>query len=120
MEMQGHASLKPRTMLPRLPAGNLKTKQDAGSRVQVLLEIIKDVDELMGTQKLSLFGKWIADARGWGTTEDEKAKNEFNARNLLVMIPGKTPQYEISKSQILTRSTRQQHMSNECGHSTVI
>jgi hypothetical protein len=95
MKTQGHASLKPRTMLPRLPPGNLKTKQDAGSRVRMLLGIIKDVDELMGTQKISLFGKWIADARGWGTTEDEKAKNEFNARNLLVMIPARTPKTKI-------------------------
>lgn len=57
----------------------------------MLLKIIKDIDELMGTQKMSLFGKWVSDARAWGATADEKAKYEFNARNLLVMIPDWAP-----------------------------
>jgi len=48
-----------------------------------MLEVLYDVDELCGTQRAFLMGKWIADARAKGTTDEEKDYFERNARNLL-------------------------------------
>lgn len=48
-----------------------------------MLEIIKDIDGLIGSQTYFLVGKWIDDARSWGNTPEEKEYFEKNARNLL-------------------------------------
>jgi Alpha-N-acetylglucosaminidase (NAGLU). len=48
-----------------------------------MLEIMQDVDDVIGTQSYFLVGKWNADARSWGVDEAEKNYFESNARNLL-------------------------------------
>ena len=48
-----------------------------------MLEIISDVDKVIGTQTYFLVGKWIADARSWGINDEEKTYFEKNARNLI-------------------------------------
>ena len=48
-----------------------------------MLEIFDDIDRLLATQSYFLVGKWISDARSWGTTPEEKDYFESNARNLL-------------------------------------
>lgn len=35
------------------------------------LVLIDDMDRLLGTNEHFLFGKWVADARAWGTTKEE-------------------------------------------------
>jgi len=45
--------------------------------------LMKDVDELLGTQSSFLLGKWIADARFMGVDSNESDYYEMNARNLL-------------------------------------
>jgi len=35
------------------------------------LELMDDMDTLLGTNEHFLFGKWVADARRWGTTNEE-------------------------------------------------
>jgi len=52
---------------------------------QILLNTILDTDTIVLTQKMWLVGKWIADARAWGTTPAEVAQYEFNARNQLTL-----------------------------------
>ena len=47
------------------------------------LELIKDLDALMGTRPEFLLGKWIQDARNMAPTEAEKKLFEQNARMLL-------------------------------------
>ena len=47
------------------------------------LELIKDLDALMGTRQEFLLGKWIQDARNIAPTEAEKNLFEQNARMLL-------------------------------------
>ena len=47
------------------------------------LQLIDDLDELVGTRKDFLLGNWISDARKWGTNEEEKLLYEKNARNLI-------------------------------------
>lgn len=48
-----------------------------------LLELIDDLDTLLGTHEMFLLGKWISDARKWGISEKEKDLYEYNARALV-------------------------------------
>jgi len=48
-----------------------------------MLQLIADMDRLLGTRKEFLVGKWIADARLWGKTPTEKAYCERAARELI-------------------------------------
>ena len=49
------------------------------------LTLIGDLDRLLATQKDFLLGPWIADARSWGQTPEEKALYEQNARDLITL-----------------------------------
>lgn len=51
----------------------------------LFLELIDDTDRLLATRSTFLLGKWIADARAWGTTGDEKNLYEWNARTLVTV-----------------------------------
>lgn len=53
------------------------------------IDLIDDLDRLVGTQEEFLLGRWIADARSWGTTQSEKDLYERNARNLITLWHGK-------------------------------
>ena len=55
-----------------------------------MLGLICDMDRLAGTRKEFLLGAWIADARAWGVTPEEKNLCEWNARSLLTVwsVPG--------------------------------
>lgn len=48
-----------------------------------MTEMLDDIDEIVSTQSAFLVGKWIADARKWGTTPQEADYFESNARNLI-------------------------------------
>lgn len=48
-----------------------------------MLELMDDMDKLLGCRTEFLLGKWIADARKMGTTTQEKDYFEQNARNIL-------------------------------------
>ena len=49
------------------------------------LQIITDLDSLLGTRKDFLLGPWISDARSFGNSSDEKALYELNARDLITL-----------------------------------
>lgn len=49
----------------------------------LFLQILSDLDALLGTRREFLLGAWLADARRWGTTEAEKRQFEWQARTLL-------------------------------------
>lgn len=49
----------------------------------LMLGLLSDIDELCGTERTFLMGKWIADARAKGINDEEKNYYERNARNLL-------------------------------------
>lgn len=49
------------------------------------LELLDDLDQLLGTRQEFLLGKWIADARSWGQDTAEKDLFEENARTLLTV-----------------------------------
>jgi len=44
-----------------------------------------DLDRLLATRREFLFGRWIADARQWGTTRGEADQYEQNARQLITV-----------------------------------
>jgi alpha-N-acetylglucosaminidase len=52
---------------------------------EIFLQLIRDMDELLGTDKHFLLGKWIAAARKWGTNSKEKRLYEWNARTIVTM-----------------------------------
>jgi alpha-N-acetylglucosaminidase len=49
------------------------------------LQIITDMDSLLGTRKDFLLGQWISDARSFGNDPEEKALYELNARDLITL-----------------------------------
>jgi alpha-N-acetylglucosaminidase len=49
------------------------------------LALLDDMDRLLATRKDFLLGKWINDARRWGTTGEEKDLYEKNARDLITL-----------------------------------
>jgi alpha-N-acetylglucosaminidase len=49
------------------------------------LQIITDMDSLLGTRKDFLLGEWISDARKFGNDAGEKALYERNARDLITL-----------------------------------
>lgn len=62
---------------------NQKTLFDAAS--SRFLDLIDDFDRLLGTRSTFLLGKWIHDAREWGTNQKEKDLYEWNARTLVTV-----------------------------------
>jgi len=49
------------------------------------IELIDDIDKLLATRQDFLLGPWVADARKWGITDQEKAVYERNAKNLITL-----------------------------------
>ena len=45
----------------------------------------RDLDELVGTRREFLLGRWLADAKRWGTTDAERRLYEWNARNIITL-----------------------------------
>ncbi len=60
--------------------GNAEGVTAKGAR---MLEILRDVDALVASDSYFLMGKWIEDARAWGTTPEEKDWFETDSRLLL-------------------------------------
>ena len=52
---------------------------------EIFLQLIRDMDELLGTDENFLLGKWIADSRRWGATGEEKDFYEWNSRTIITM-----------------------------------
>ena len=54
-----------------------------------LLDILRDEERLLATDRNQLLGNWISAARGLATTEDERTLYEYNARVLIsASFPG--------------------------------
>ena len=51
----------------------------------LLLEVMRDIDALLGTREEFLLGRWLADAERWGTDDEEKRLYEWNARNQITL-----------------------------------
>jgi alpha-N-acetylglucosaminidase len=49
------------------------------------LELIRDLDGLLATRKEFLLGRWLADARRWGASDEEQRLCEWNARTIITL-----------------------------------
>lgn len=64
------------------------------------IDLFDDINQLLGTRKDFLLGKWIEDARSCGVTSSEKALYERNARNLITLWgDANSPLHEYSNRQ---------------------
>jgi len=50
-----------------------------------LLQLLDDLNNITGTNKEFLLGRWIQDARSWGETDAEKDYYESNARTIVTI-----------------------------------
>lgn len=50
------------------------------SATRDFFQLLRDMDEILGTRSEFLLGKWIADAKRWGKTESDRNVFEWNAR----------------------------------------
>lgn len=63
-------------------------KKEASALADRMLEILEDMDVLLGTRSEFLLGRWIKDAKEMARTPEEMDIYEFNARNLLTLWGG--------------------------------
>ncbi|MGH2645006.1 MAG: alpha-N-acetylglucosaminidase C-terminal domain-containing protein, partial [Chitinophagaceae bacterium] len=64
------------------------------------LQLIDDMNTLLATRKDFLLGPWLADARSWGITKEEKDLYEFNARDQITLWGDKnSPLHEYACKQ---------------------
>lgn len=54
-------------------------------QANAFLDVMDDLDNLLGTQKDFLLGKWLEDAKALGDDDQEKRLYEKNARNLITL-----------------------------------
>ena len=53
------------------------------------LELLDDMDKVLGTRSEFLLGRWIKNAKSMATNEEESVQYEYNARNLIALWGGK-------------------------------
>lgn len=53
------------------------------------LELMDDMDRLLGTRREFLLGTWLNTAKAWGTNEQERNLYEMNARDIITLWGGK-------------------------------
>lgn len=80
--MANYASKIQQQMAAAYGKKDLKSFQQSS---QHFLELISDMDDLLATRKDFLLGNWLEDAKNWGTTAEESALYEKNARNLITL-----------------------------------
>jgi alpha-N-acetylglucosaminidase len=71
-----------REIIAAYQAGDAARLRQSGDK---MLALIRDMDELAGTQSQWLLGVWLADARSWGAAPAEKDLCERNSRELLTL-----------------------------------
>ena len=62
--------------------GNVQFVHEYG---QVFIDILQDIDIMLGTNKNFMLGPWLQSAKNLATTADEKRNYEFNARNQITL-----------------------------------
>ena len=80
--MANYASKIQQQMAAAYGKKDLKSFQQSS---QHFLDLISDMDDLLATRKDFLLGNWLEDAKKWGTTAEESALYEKNARNLITL-----------------------------------
>ncbi|MGO9201799.1 MAG: alpha-N-acetylglucosaminidase C-terminal domain-containing protein [Limisphaerales bacterium] len=66
-------------------AWRAKDRPALESASQSFLELINDLDELLATRSEYLLGRWLEDAKRWGTNPQERNRLEWNARRVITL-----------------------------------
>jgi len=80
--LSNHAAVLHGALVQALQAKDAPAFRDASGQ---FLQLIRDLDRLLATREEFLLGRWLADAKRWGTTDAERARLEWNARRVLTM-----------------------------------
>ena len=83
--MQVLANYSTRLHQRLVEAFNSKDREQFDRLADLYLQIFSDLDELAATRKEFLLGPWLENAKRWGTSEKEKALQEWNARRILTL-----------------------------------
>jgi alpha-N-acetylglucosaminidase len=62
-----------------------KDRTAFGKASREYLQLIRDMDELLATRREFLLGSWLADARRWGDTDEQRQFYEWNARTIITL-----------------------------------
>jgi len=62
-----------------------KDRQQLKAAGERFMKLIRDMDELLATRPEFLLGTWLADAKRWATSEQERSLYEWNARNQITL-----------------------------------
>ena len=93
-------ALAPRLHAPLVAAIKSQDRAALDRAGRDLLGLISDLDHLLATREEFLLGRWLADAKHWGTNERERRLYEFNARNLITLWgPGDSILHEYALRQ---------------------
>lgn len=80
--LSNHASVLHQEVVKAWSAKDAAALASASDR---FLQLLDDLDELLATRREFLLGRWLEDAKRWGTSEAERAKFEWNARRVLTL-----------------------------------
>lgn len=80
--LSNHASVLHQEVLKARRAKDAAALETATAQ---FLQLLSELDELLATRREFLLGRWLEDAKRWGTTDAERAKFEWNARRVLTL-----------------------------------
>ncbi len=80
--LSNHAGTLHRKVVKAWQAKDASSLEQAS---QQLLQLMRELDELLATRREFLLGRWLEDAKRWGTSDAERAKFEWNARRVLTL-----------------------------------
>ncbi len=86
--LSNYATARHRAVVAARRAGDAEAFRAAADE---FLGLMRDLDELLATRSEFLLGRWLEDAKAWGTTDTDRARLEWNARRVLTLW-GETPQ----------------------------
>lgn len=62
-----------------------RTRADLLARERDVDALLGDIDRLLATRPEFLLGRWIGDAKRWGTNSAERKRYEWNARDIITL-----------------------------------
>jgi alpha-N-acetylglucosaminidase len=80
--LSNHAETLYEDLVAAYESGDAVRLETAGGR---FLELMMDLDTLLGTREEFLLGRWLEDAKRWAGNPQEKRLYEWNARNQITL-----------------------------------
>ncbi len=80
--LSNHAATLHIDLMDAFQTKDAQTFQKASEQ---FLQLIRDLDELLATRPEFLLGRWLEDAKRWGTNDAEQAIFQWNARRVLTL-----------------------------------